>query len=152
MQPSKFFTVVSVVTLALAVPSAHAQESGLVVTPSEMQWKRGDVPGLESVQIIGGQFKPGPYVAMVKFPANFTVKPHSHPEARQYTVISGTWYVGWGSTFDESKLKALPPGSFYTEPANVPHFVLTKEPVIIQVTGTGPSATNYTAPPPAPSK
>ncbi len=40
--------------------------------------------------------------------------------------------MGWGTKLDESKLKALPAGSFYTEPANVPHVVLTKgEPAII---------------------
>jgi quercetin dioxygenase-like cupin family protein len=147
MHSSKYLWAISVVALALAVPPGYAQDSGLVVTPSELQWKPGDVPGLESASVIGNMFKPGPYVAMVKFPANFTVRPHSHPEARQYTIISGTWYIGWGSTLDESKLKALPPGSFYTEPANVPHFVVTKgEPVIIQVSGTGPSASNFIAP------
>ena len=146
MHSSKYLRAISVVVLALAMPTAYAQDSGLVVTPSDLQWKPGDVPGLESAPVIGNMFKPGPYVAMVKFPANFTVRPHSHPEARQYTIISGTWYIGWGSTLDESKLKALPPGSFYTEPANVPHFVVTREPVIIQVSGTGPSASNFIAP------
>ncbi len=147
MHSSKYLWAISVVALALAVPPGYAQDSGFVVTPSELQWKPGDVPGLESAPVIGNMFKPGAYVAMVKFPANFTVRPHSHPEARQYTIISGTWYIGWGSTLDESKLKALPPGSFYMEPASVPHFVVTKgEPVIIQVSGTGPSASDFIAP------
>jgi hypothetical protein len=33
----------------------------------------------------------------------------------------------------------LPAGSFYTEPANLAHFIVAREPVLIQVTGTGPS-------------
>jgi hypothetical protein len=48
--------------------------------------------------------------------------------------------------FDETALKALPAGSFYTEPANVPHFVEVRESVTIQVSGTGPSGRNFVNP------
>jgi hypothetical protein len=44
-----------------------------------------------------------------------------------------------GATVDSAKLKALPAGSFYTEPANEPHYVEVREPTVIQVSGTGPS-------------
>ncbi|PBC06286.1 hypothetical protein [Mesorhizobium sp. WSM3860] len=33
------------------------------------------------------------------------------------TTQSGTFYVAFGDTYDETKLKALPPGGIYTEPA-----------------------------------
>jgi hypothetical protein len=37
-------------------------------------------------------------------------------------------------------LIALPAGSYYTQPAGVPHFVLVKDDgVVVQITGTGPS-------------
>jgi quercetin dioxygenase-like cupin family protein len=66
--------------------------------------------------------------------------PHTHPDNRTYTVISGTWYVGFGTEFDESKLIALTAGSFYTEPAGVPHFIAIKdEGTIVQIGGTGPT-------------
>jgi hypothetical protein len=49
--------------------------------------------------------------------------------------------------FDESKLKALPPGSFYTEPPGRNHFAETgDEPVVVQITGFGPSSTEYPDP------
>jgi hypothetical protein len=44
-------------------------------------------------------------------PANTTIQAHSHPDDRVAIVISGTWYIGYGSQFDEKKLKALPAGS-----------------------------------------
>lgn len=145
--------LVSAVALGLAAFVTNAQDSGRTITPSEMQWKPGRVQGTENADIIGDATKPGPYVQRVKFPPNFTVQPHTHPDERQYTVISGTWYVGWGDKFDETKLKALPPGSFYTEPANVSHFVASKgEPVIFQITGTGPTATRFVDPAHAPKK
>ena len=61
-----------------------------------------------------------------------------------YTIISGTWYVGYGDTFDPTKLKALPPGSFYTEPANVTHFSQIKDDgVVVQIIGNDPTATRF---------
>ena len=71
---------------------------------------------------------------------------------RSYTVLSGTWYIGFGEKFDESKLIALPPGSYYTEPANKPHFVLTKEAVVVQIGGTGPTAVKFFDPAHEPKK
>jgi quercetin dioxygenase-like cupin family protein len=65
--------------------------------------------------------------------------PHFHPDAREVTVLSGVWYTGYGETADAAKLKALPAGSFYTEPANEPHYVEVREPTVIQVSGIGPS-------------
>lgn len=114
------------------------------ITPDELRFGPGRVPGHEIAPLIGASNKPGAYVERVRFPANTISQAHSHPEDRTYTVISGTWYVGYGDSYDPVKLKALPPGSFYTEPANVPHFSLTKdEPVLVQISGNGPSATRF---------
>lgn len=131
--------------LAPALALADEVPAGAVlVKSSEIKWKPSTrIAGLENADILGDSNKPGEYVLRVRFPANFQVKPHSHPENRSYTVISGTWYIGWGKSVDAAKMIGLPPGSFYTEPANVPHFVATRdEPVVVQITGTGPTATH----------
>jgi hypothetical protein len=66
---------------------------------------------------------------------------------RVATVVAGTWYIGYGDRFATTALKALPPGSFYTEPAIRTHFAETRdEPVIVQITGIGPSSTHYVDP------
>lgn len=132
--------------LSPVLARADAAPAGAVtVTPEKLQWKPSTrVAGLEVADIVGDSTKPGDYVIRVRFPANFQVKGHSHPENRSYTVISGTWYIGWGKTLDPDRMTALPPGSFYTEPANVPHFVATRgEPVVVQISGSGPTATNF---------
>lgn len=134
--------------LLCGVPPALAQTDlppgALRMTPDELRFGPGRVPGHEIAALIGASNKPGPYVERVRFPANAISQAHSHPEERHYTVISGTWYVGYGDVYDPAKLKALPPGSFYTEPANVNHFSLTKdEPVLVQISGSGPSATRF---------
>lgn len=62
-------------------------------------------------------------------------------------------HVGYGDKFDPAKLKALPAGSFYTEPANVSHFSQIKgDGVVVQITGTGPSATRFVDPALTPKK
>jgi quercetin dioxygenase-like cupin family protein len=105
-------------------------------------------PGSPSnTALVGSRTKPGLWVERVSFPANFTHYPHSHPDDRTYTVISGTLYLGFGDKVDETKIKAMPPGSFWTEPANVNHFLVTRnEPITFQVTGNGPSGTKFVDP------
>ena len=133
--------------LGLTVSGATADdlpEGALRITTDELVWKPGRVPGHEIAALIGDSTKPGPYVERVKFPANSISQAHSHPESRTYTIISGTWYVGYGDRFDPAKLKTLPAGSFYTEPANVNHFSQIKEDgVVVQIVGVGPSATRF---------
>jgi len=47
----------------------------------------------------------------VKFPPGFKVMPHFHPDERTVVVLSGTWYMGVGEEWDESKMKGYPPGA-----------------------------------------
>ena len=128
--------------LAACVP-VYGQElpQGVVMlNAAKAQWEKSLIG--ESAKIYGDQTKPGRYLFLTKPRPGQSVasKPHTHPDTRTYTVISGTWYVGFGDKFDESKLIALPAGSYYTEPAGVAHFVLIKdEGVVVQIGGTGPS-------------
>ena len=136
-----------------AQASDDLPEGAFRITTDELKWKAGRVPGHEIAPVIGDSTKLGPYVERVKFPANSISQAHSHPESRMYTVISGTWHVGYGDKFDAAKLKALPAGSFYTEPANVSHFSQIKdEPVVVQIVGNGPTATRFFDPAHAPKR
>ncbi len=70
--------------------------------------------------------------------------PHSHPENRIYTVISGTFGLGLGDTFDATKLQAYPQGSVIYLPAKVNHFQYSEsEEYMIQINAMGPTATMY---------
>jgi anti-sigma factor ChrR (cupin superfamily) len=128
---------------------AQAQPEPMAITPAEMKWEAQGglaLPGVEQVNLVGNPSKPGPYTLRLKFPAGYKLAPHTHPDSREVTILSGTWYTGYGERFDEAALKALPAGSFYTEPANVAHFVEVREPVTIQVKGTGPSGRAFVSP------
>ena len=107
------------------------------------------VPGLGLAKIMGDAKKPGPF----KFPKGRVVHAHSHPDDRTYTALSGTWYIGWGDQYDSEKLAPLPAGTFYTEPAGVPHLIATPDgETVVQVTGTGPTAATFGDPAHAPKK
>jgi quercetin dioxygenase-like cupin family protein len=92
----------------------------------------------------GDPTRPGAYTIRLEIPANTRIEAHEHPDDRVATVVSGTWYIGYGTRFDEKELKALPAGSFYTEPPRQPHFARTGDaPVVVHISGFGPSGTLY---------
>ena len=97
--------------------------------------------------LVGDPKGAGPYVVRVKLPAGVKLMPHVHPEDRIYTVISGIFYIGIGTKFDASKLKAYPPGSVVVLPGNTPHFHWAKSgEYVTQVTANGPLGISYVNP------
>lgn len=132
--------LVGAVAFLAVVPTALSEPlTPTVVTPDDHTWNKGPTGPLRSV-IAGDESKQGMYIFRAKFPANFRNEPHYHPDDRIGMVISGTLHVGYGETVDETKMKALPAGSIWTEPAQQPHFVWAKEgEVVIQIIGNGPS-------------
>jgi quercetin dioxygenase-like cupin family protein len=141
--------LVAGVTLS-AVAVAQTADPGVVaLTPAEMRWtSQGGLaaPGMEQLSLVGDPAKPGPYTLRLKFPKGMKIAPHTHPDSREVTILSGTFATGYGEEFDVTKLKTLPAGSFYTEPANVPHYIEIKEDVVLQVSGTGPSQRRFVNP------
>jgi Cupin domain. len=136
---------------AMAQPDAP---SAVTLTPVEMKWtSQGALagPGLEQLNLIGDPAKAGPYTLRLKFPKGFRIPPHTHPDSREVTILSGMFATGYGESFDNTKLKILPAGSFYTEPAHVPHYIEIKEDTVLQVSGTGPSGRKFIIPPEIPN-
>ena len=118
------------------------------MTPDRLKWAKQSalaLPGMEQVNLIDPS-KAGPYTLRLKFPKGLKIAPHTLLGSREVTINSGGFATGYGETFDASKLKVLPAGSFYTKPANVPHYMEIKEDVVLQVSGTGPSGRNYVGP------
>ena len=122
-------------------PAPAGAQAGTSGTPMQVKVLSGDPK------------KAGLYTMVIKAGPNITIKPHAHPDNRVAIVVEGTFYFAYGDEFDESKLKALPAGSFYTEPPNGNHFAMTKEDgVTLYITGTGPTGTAYVNPADDPTK
>jgi len=147
-------SVWAVVGVALNSAAVAQSAQGVVaVTPVEMKWtSQGGLaaPGMEQLNLLGDPAKPGPYTLRLKFPKGFKIAPHTHPDSREVTILSGIFATGYGEKFDAANLKILPAGSFYTEPANIPHYIEIKEDAVLQVSGTGPSGRIFVNPPDSP--
>jgi quercetin dioxygenase-like cupin family protein len=99
---------------------------------------------VEVVTILGNPSAPGPYAQLLKVKPDAKIAPHHHAGDRIATVLSGTWYFGFGKNRKPSDLRTLSQGSVYTEPSNAPHYAETRsEPVVILITGEGPTDTVY---------
>ena len=137
---------------ALAVSAARADET--IVTPKQLKWAQApSLPkGGQYALVQGKPTESGPYIYMVKLPANFKIAPHAHNDARTYVIVSGTLYGGEGEKFDQASLKAIPAGSVMTYTAGTKHFTTTKQPVTFVVIGTGPTEFTYVNPTDDPRK
>jgi quercetin dioxygenase-like cupin family protein len=94
--------------------------------------------------LVGNPTKVEPFVVRVKVPNGEKIIPHTHPEDRIYTVISGVFYIGIGNKYDENKLLVYPPGSVVILPGNTPHFHCAKSgEYITQVYAIGPLGLEY---------
>lgn len=113
------------------------------ILPDSLRWAGPpNIPALKAAWVLGADQKPGPYLLRVRLAANGRIPPHTHPDERSSTVLSGMIYVGFGETFDESKVVALPTGAVYVAPANVPHYVWAKDgDAEYQEAGVGPTGT-----------
>jgi glucose/arabinose dehydrogenase/quercetin dioxygenase-like cupin family protein len=130
------------------VAEAQVAEPQIRLNPDDIQTlvqaqKNAARPGPASVTLNGDSTKTGVYTVQVTLPAHTIVPPHTHRDNRTVYVVSGTLYVGYGEKRDAAALKTLPPGSYYTEPAATPHYTETRDdPVVILITGVGPSDTH----------
>ncbi len=140
--------LIAVLLLAGSVFStvAVAQSNAPVpVLPDTLRWvSPPNVSGLQAAWVLGAEQKPGPYLIRVKLATGARIPPHTHPDERISTMLAGTIYVGFGKTFDETKVVAIPTGAVYVAPANVPHYVWAKDgEAMYQEAGVGPTGTSF---------
>ena len=137
--------VVLGVVLSNSCLAQQAPASGpvpvLAIELDKVQWQKDPAGGrLEFATVVGDRSKAGLYIQLVRWPPHTTYKAHSHPDDRYAVVLKGTFYHGFGETFDASKLEARPEATFFTEPKRVRHFGVTKdEGAVLYFVGTGPS-------------
>ena len=140
---------------APAAAAAAPASSHVLVTPMEIKW--GDAPaalpkGARFAVMSGDPGAAGPYAIRLKIPAGYKVAPHWHPTDESVTVLSGTFSLGMGDTFDQKSMKALPAGGYAFLPAEMRHYAWSKTGAVLQVHGPGPFVINYVNPADDPSK
>jgi hypothetical protein len=130
-------------TLA-AHPPVHEKNTFI---PDTIAWGQAPPflqPGAQFVVLEGNPgAQSGDYTVRLKMPDGYRISPHWHPKRENVTIISGTFKVGMGDSFDESKMGAFPAGSFaYLDP-DMHHYAMASGDVVVQVHGTAPLQFNY---------
>ena len=134
----------AILGLLLVAPSGGAADLDRsavdFVTPADIKWVRNAAGTNESAVLFGDPSKPGPYVVRIKWlPGNMS-RPHFHPHDRFFVVLSGTWWMGTGTTFDPEATVPVPAGSYVIHYGGKVHYDGAKaEETVIQVWGMGPA-------------
>jgi quercetin dioxygenase-like cupin family protein len=133
-------------SLAFAEDAPHA-----IVPQSELKY--APVPLFEGVfaaPVSGTATQPGAlYVLSVRYAAGAKSAPHTHPDTRVTTIVSGRFHAGVGTRFDETALRVLGPGDSVVVPAGTVHYGWAKEgEVLLLETGVGPTGANLWPKPP----
>jgi quercetin dioxygenase-like cupin family protein len=143
MARNVMLATISVACLILTGPATSEEVAAPTIIPMQtLKWNPTPFPDVTVAVTAGNPTANGMYVILAKYRADGRSVPHTHPDQRIVTVISGTYYAGAGTVFDESKLKPLTPGTTIIVPANSPHYAWAKDETIVQEAGMGPTGTN----------
>jgi quercetin dioxygenase-like cupin family protein len=130
-------------------PHQRGQERFRVFHAEDLRWRSlaAYPPEVRLAILVGDPTEPAPYLMRVKVPAGVKMPPHTHPEDRLYTVLSGVFYIGLGERFDEEKLIAHAPGTVLILPGGQPHFHWAKSgEYVCQISAIGPLGFVYVDP------
>ena len=117
-----------------------------VTLPDQYQWKPA-LPGapprsVETAPVFGATDKTGPYVVVIRWYPGYMSAPHTYVTDRLCFVLSGTWWVNSGETFEPQATVPVSAGGFVRRVAHTPHYdgVKTggKEPAVIGIFGQAP--------------
>ena len=139
-----------------AVLLAYSGSSQNIFTPEQIKWGPPPpfvAPGAQVAVLEGDPgASSGDFTVRLKMPDGYKIAPHWHPKRENVTIISGSFKVGMGDKFEESKMTAFAPGSFaYLDP-EMHHYAMASGETIVQVHGMSPLQFNYVNPADDPSK
>lgn len=106
----------------------------------------GFAPGMKLAVLHGDPAGKGDYTIRLKFPPNYEFPAHWHPMAEHVTVLSGTFILGMGDSFDRAATKQYKPGDLLYIPPKMSHFGGASGETVIQLHGVGPFTINLTKP------
>src|ERR1700752_3930885 len=95
-------------------PAAATAKEHIMLTVGDMEWGEcspGIPPGAKCVTVEGDLKAPNAlFTYRLWFPDGYKVAPHFHPADEHVTVLTGTFNMGMGNTFDDKKARILGPG------------------------------------------
>ncbi len=143
-----FLTIVIYLTLSITSFCFAQQETLRPINPDTLRWfgLQQSYPQFSYTWITGNEKDENIYIFRVKLKANGQLPPLKHPDTRYGTVLSGTLYIGFGKSIDNSAMFEISNGEVYCIPANQTHYIKAEDSdVTYQEVGFGPTATTGTA-------
>lgn len=140
------FTVALASLAMFPVRAADPDPKIMAVTlPEKINWNNG--PNADIATLHGDPSKPGIYIQLIRWHKGNMSRPHTHPNPRYITVLSGTWWMGWGPEFDPDSTYPAKAGTFVIHHPNELHYDGAKdEDCVIYVVGEGPANTPTVGP------
>lgn len=141
--------LLGVAALAMAASSQEKKEgveAHKIVHFGDLKWSP-IIKGCDLAPVAGDMNEEGAtFVLRIRCADGAKIPAHWHPTDENVTVLKGTFLVGMGESFDESKLQTMNVGNFVTVPKEMRHFATSKGETIVQVHGTGPFKVNWVNP------
>lgn len=144
-----FAALVGIAALAMAASSQdkkEGMEGHKIVHFGDLKW----TPILKGCDLapVAGDFNAegAPFVLRIRCADGTKIPAHWHPTDENVTVLKGTFLLGMGENFDESKLQTMNVGNFMIVPKEMRHFGMAKGDFILQVHGAGPFKNNWVNP------
>jgi quercetin dioxygenase-like cupin family protein len=154
MKPNRVVFVCAICTLVAGVVSLgariYAQDKAealhKIVRFGDLKW----TPVIKGCDLAAVSGDPnadgGAFVIRIRCADGSKIPPHWHPTDENVTVLKGTFLIGMGETFDETKLQTMNVGNFISMPKEMRHFAASKGESIVQVHGAGPFKVNWINP------
>lgn len=139
-------TAASLYTPCTTLAAADKTSMHVIENASGAKWGQAPPmlpPGAQMAVLAGDPTKAMPYTVRLKFPANYFVPAHSHPEDENVAVVSGQLFIHMGAGRDRTGSKGLTPGGFALMPTGAVHSAYTTEETTILLYGQGPVEFKY---------
>jgi quercetin dioxygenase-like cupin family protein len=142
--------VLTMAFVAAALGVAAQSHTHVLQAPKDAQW--GPAPpfipaGAQIAVLSGDPTKSVPYAVRLKFPAHYTIAPHSHPTDENVVVTSGALTFGMGEKLTKGASNTtLASGGYALMPAKMNHFAYATAETTIVLYGVGPVEFNYVNP------
>lgn len=155
---NRLLAVTSLAALALTAPAfaeTPKPDQHIVISPEQVQWQPAPAklpPGAQVAVLEGDPNEEGFFTLRIKLPDGYRIPPHTHPAAERVTVLSGTFKLGKGKTFDPAKTTTLPPGSYFSLAPASAHFAIAQGETVVQISTMGPWDIIYVNPADDPSR
>jgi len=141
------FLITTVLSALVFARFEEKRQDHTVVSPASINWKPAG-PVMSMAVLSGSPESEGSsFVIRLKLADGAKVPPHWHPIDEHVTVLSGTFYMGTGETFDESAAMPMAVGSYSLMPKEVRHFAWATGETIVQIHGVGPFKTFFVGQP-----